>query len=151
MDLSKIRIKTKKKSFKRLGRGTGSGKGKTSGRGHKGAGQRAGKRLPYPGFAGGNLPYVRKMPKRGFRPPKRNEYQIVNLRDIKKKIKNVSAIDPATLKKANLIKDEEKPIKILADLEGTFNLKTTFKADSFSKKAKQVIEEVGGKTEQLRR
>ena len=53
MDLSNIKGRVKNKKPKRLGRGTGSGTGKTAGRGHKGAGQRSGKKLPYAGFIGG--------------------------------------------------------------------------------------------------
>ena len=55
MELSTIRVKTKNKKPKRLGRGTGSTTGKTAGRGHKGAGQRKGKRLPYAGFTNARL------------------------------------------------------------------------------------------------
>jgi len=149
MDLSKIRVKTKNKKPKRLGRGTGTGKGKTSGRGHKGAGQRAGKRLPYEGFRGGNLPYLRIIPKRGFSPYRKKVYQLVNLGDIQKKIKKAEEVNPDLLKEKNLIKDIKKPIKILADIEGDFILRAVFKADKFSAKAKELIEAAGGKTECL--
>jgi large subunit ribosomal protein L15 len=154
MDLSKLEIKIKSKKPKRVGRGPGSGRGKTSGRGHKGAGQRAGKRLPYPGFRGGNLPYLRRIPKRGFNPPRRKEYQIVNLKDIQDKIKDnkdISVIEPQILKKFNLIKDENKPIKILGEVKEGFNIKVLFKVDKFSSKAKKIIEEAGGKVECLKR
>jgi large subunit ribosomal protein L15 len=103
MDLSSLRPKVKNKKPKRLGRGVGSGCGKTAGRGHKGAGQRAGKKSPYEGFAGGNIPYLRRIPKRGFNPPRKKEYQIVNLEDVQRKIKDVEVIDPVVLKKVNLI------------------------------------------------
>jgi len=151
MDLSYLKPKVKNKKPKRVGRGTGSGHGKTSGRGHKGAGQRSGKKRPYEGFAGGNIPYLRRIPKRGFNPPKRVEYQIVNLEEVQRKIKDVEIIDPGVLKRVNLIKNENKPVKILANLSGDFNLKATFKADKFSKKAKEIIESVGGKAECLKR
>ncbi|HIE35623.1 MAG TPA: 50S ribosomal protein L15 [Candidatus Omnitrophica bacterium] len=151
MDLSSLKPKVRNKKPKRLGRSVGSGHGKTSGRGHKGAGQRAGKKRPYEGFAGGNIPYLRKIPKRGFNPPKRLEYQIVNLEDVQKKSKDIEVIDPIVLKKVNLIKNENKPVKILANLREDFNLKATFKADKFSKKAKEIIESAGGKVECLKR
>ena len=84
MELFQLK-KVKTKKVKRVGRGPGSGHGKTSCRGHKGTGQRKG-RMYYVGFLGGNVPYLRKIPKRGFNPPRRREYQIVNLKDIVKKL-----------------------------------------------------------------
>jgi large subunit ribosomal protein L15 len=151
MDLSKIRTKFTHKTPKRLGRGSGSGWGKTAGRGNKGAGARSGKKVPYVGFAGGNIPYLRKLPKRGFNALSHKEYQIVNLGDIQGRIKDTKEIDPKILQTLNLIKDSDKPVKILADLKGELSLKATFKADSFSQKAKQLIEKAGGKVECLTR
>jgi large subunit ribosomal protein L15 len=151
MDLSKIKLRIRNKTPKRLGRGTGSGWGKTSGRGHKGAGSRSGKKLPYVGFNGGNIPYIRKLPKRGFTSLCGNDYQIVNLRDIEKKINAAGEITPKILKAAHLIRNEEQPVKILASIDEKFSLKATFKADSFSAKAKQIIEGAGGKIELLKR
>lgn len=151
MDLSNLRIKTKNKKPKRLGRGTGTGKGKTAGRGHKGSGQRKGKKLPYEGYRGGNLPYARAIPKRGFNPPQRTEYQIVNLKDIQKRLKDKDEITPGILEKINLIKNEKKPVKILAGIDKRFSLKVIFKADKFSSKAKEIIENAGGRVEYLNR
>lgn len=147
MDLSKLKVKIKNKKSKRLGRGVGSGRGKTSGRGNKGAGQRSGKTLPYAGFRGGNLAYLRRIPKRGFNSPNRTDYQIVNLKDIEKNIKNIEEIDQKVLRGANLIKDDKKPVKILAGLQDKFTLKANFKADKFSSRAKELIEAAGGKVE----
>ena len=151
MDLSRIRVKTRNKKPKRLGRGTGSTTGKTAGRGHKGAGQRKGKCLPYEGFRGGNLPYLRIIPKRGFTPHRKKEYQVVNLGDIQKKIKKGEEINPDILKGKNLIKDTKKPVKVLAGIEGEFALCAIFKADKFSSKARELIEKAGGKIECLNR
>ncbi|HSK08208.1 MAG TPA: 50S ribosomal protein L15, partial [Vicinamibacterales bacterium] len=67
---------------KRLGRGPGSGTGKTSGKGHKGSKARAGHSGPgggKPGFEGGQMPITRRIPKRGFTNPFREEAQIVRL------------------------------------------------------------------------
>lgn len=150
MDLSAIKVKVKNKKPKRKGRGTGSTLGKTAGRGNKGAGQRAGKKLPYSGFRGGNLPYLRKIPKRGFNSPTKREYQIVNLRDIDESLKGVKEVTPKDLKQANLIKDEKKPVKILANIKSDLSIKATFKADRFSAKAKQIIEAAGGSVECLK-
>jgi large subunit ribosomal protein L15 len=151
MDLSKIRSEFTHKTPKRLGRGSGSGWGKTAGRGNKGAGSRSGKKVPYVGFAGGNIPYIRKLPKRGFNAFRPKEYQIVNLGDIQSRVKDTKEIDPKTLYALNLIKDSDKPVKILAALKEKLSLKITFKADSFSQKAKKLIEEAGGKAECLTR
>ncbi|MDD4183608.1 MAG: 50S ribosomal protein L15, partial [Candidatus Omnitrophica bacterium] len=102
MDLSKITLKTKNKTGKRLGRGTGSGWGKTASRGNKGAGSRSGNVWPYVGFNGGNIPYARKMPKRGFNVYSKEAFQVVNLNDIQERIKDAKEIDPAALKAAKL-------------------------------------------------
>lgn len=151
MNLSNLKTKAKKRNPKRLGRGTGSGTGKTSGRGHKGAGQRKGKALPYAGFRGGNLPYYRIIPKRGFTPPVRTTYQIVNLKDIQRRTKTLQEIDPDVLKKVNLIKDEGKLVKILASIDDKFTCKVHVKADKFSSHAKELIEAAGGRAECLKR
>jgi len=151
MDLSKISLKTKKKTGKRLGRGTGSGWGKTASRGNKGAGSRSGNVWPYVGFNGGNIPYARKMPKRGFSIYSKETFQVVNLNDIQERIKDAKEIDPAALKTAKLIRDADMPVKILAKIKDKFTFKATFKADKFSEKAKKIIEEAGGKTECLKR
>jgi large subunit ribosomal protein L15 len=149
MDLSKIKLNTKNKSPKRVGRGPGSGHGKTSGRGHRGSGQRKG-RMFYIGFGGGNVPYLRKIPKRGFNPKRRVEYQIVNLEDIVKRLSKITEITPKELREANLIKDEKKPVKILAKLKGKFSKSYLVKVHKFSKKAKEIIEEAGGRVECLK-
>ncbi|MCK4520012.1 MAG: 50S ribosomal protein L15 [Candidatus Omnitrophica bacterium] len=150
MDLSNIRkIGKKNKKPKRLGRGTGTGRGKTSGRGHKGAGQRKGKKLPYAGFRGGNLPIARILPKRGFTSFRKVEYQIVNLRDIQGRAGDAKEINPEVLKKLKLIKSEKKPVKVLAVVKNEFSKKLVIKADKFSLKAKELIEAAGGRIECL--
>jgi len=151
MDLSKLTPSYKRKSPLRKGRGTGSGLGKTAGRGNKGAGQRAGKKTPYIGFRGGNLPFTRRIPKRGFNSYVPIETQIVNLESLSVRFKDQSVIDPEALKKANLIKDAGKPIKVLAKVKSTYNIKNVIKADKFSAKAKELIEKAGGKAEILSR
>ncbi len=72
-----------KRSRKRVGRGPGSGNGKTAGRGHKGQKSRSGYSRRY-GFEGGQMPLVRRIPKRGFFNRTRVEYQDVNLRDLER-------------------------------------------------------------------
>lgn len=151
MDLSQVKAVTKNKKAKRRGCGTGSGLGKTSGRGHRGAGQRKGKKLPYAGFQGGNLPFIRQMPKRGFNSWQPKQYQIVNLSSIEKKAKNGLELNPEVMARLNLIKDKNKPVKILAKTEGKFNLKLQVEADKVSGKAKQIIESAGGSCRCLKR
>ena len=70
--------KGSRRKRKRIGRGQGSGHGGTSTRGHKGAGSRSGTTY-YPWFEGGQMPLVRRVPKRGFTSPFRVEYQVINL------------------------------------------------------------------------
>jgi large subunit ribosomal protein L15 len=150
MDLSKLTTKLTK-TGRRMGRGTGSGWGKTSGRGNKGAGSRSGKKLPYIGFNGGNIPFIRKMPKRGFNMYKQEQFQVVNLKDIQEKLKGTPIIDPKVLKNAKLLRSDSRPCKILANLADAFSLKATFKADKFSLSAKKAIENAGGSVEYLNR
>ena len=127
------------KKKKMLGRGPGSGHGKTSGRGNKGQTSRTGRDF-YPGFEGGQMPLIRKIPKRGFSSFRPIMYQVVNLEDLSK-IRDES-ITPEVLKKYNLIKDKHKPVKIL----GGGNIKKALKiqASAFSKSAKGKIEQAGG-------
>ncbi len=149
MELFTLRSRTPNKKLKRVGRGPGSGHGKTSCRGHKGAGSRSGKTLPYTGHQGGNVPYARRLPKRGFTSPLAQEFQIVNLGDIQKKLSQVAEINPESLKKVNLIQNLKQPVKILAKLDGPYSLKTIIKANAFSAKARQLIEKAGGTSECL--
>ena len=148
MSLASIRAQRKNKKSKRVGRGSGSGHGKTSCRGHKGAGQRKGTKH-YIGFEGGNVPFLRKIPKYGFRPKRPKQFQIVNLDHIQSRLKGKKEINPQELKAVNLIKDESRPVKILAKMNDKLTLAVTFKAHKFSKKAVKIIKEAGGSVECL--
>jgi len=150
MQIQNLRPKRRNKNKKRVGRGSGSGHGKTSTRGHKGAGQRKGS-PHYIGFEGGNVPYLRKIPKRGFSSKSTVSFQIVNLDDIAKLLKDKEEITAKELKEANLIDNVSKPIKILARLKGQLGFKAIFKAHKFSKKAEDLIKKSGGKAECLSR
>ena len=130
------------KKRKRLGRGTGSGHGKTSGKGHKGRGSRSGGNTP-PGYEGGQMPLARRLPKRGFRNPFREEYQIINLNSLER-FASGSVVDLAVLREAGLVRGQRK-VKILADGELTKAL--TVKAHAFSQKAREKIMALGGATE----
>src|SRR6476619_3281962 len=101
---------------KRLGRGPGSGKGKTSGKGHKGIKARAGHHGPgggKPHFEGGQMPITRRLPKRGFTNPFREESQIVRLDDIEQL--GASEITRESLLEAGLIKSRKGHVKVLAN------------------------------------
>jgi len=125
---------------KRIGRGHGSGLGKTSGRGHKGAGQRSGnKKRPW--FEGGQMPISRRLPRRGFTNIFKEKFQIVNISDIIN-FKDGSIIDPAALKDAGLIRSSLKPVKILGN--GSIKNKLKISASAFSTSAKEKIEKAGG-------
>ncbi|MCD6539912.1 MAG: 50S ribosomal protein L15 [Candidatus Omnitrophica bacterium] len=139
--------KIKKKS-KRLGRGPGSGRGKTSGRGHKGVKARSG-RLFFIGFAGGNLPYFRRIPKRGFTHLKRRKerWQIVNLKDINEKFNANEEVNPDTLFSKRLIKERSGLVKILG--KGNIEKALSFSVHRVSEKAKEKIEKAKGKIECL--
>ena len=125
---------------KRVGRGHGSGLGKTSGRGHKGAGQRSGnKKRPW--FEGGQMPLARRVPRRGFTNIFREKVQIVNIGDLEE-IKDSAVVDPVFLESNGYIKSSMKPVKILGN--GKINKKLTISASAFSASAKDKIEKAGG-------
>ena len=128
------------KNKKRIGRGHGSGLGKTSGRGHKGSGQRSGnKRRAW--FEGGQMPLARRLPRRGFTNIFKEEIQIVNISDLIRIEKN-SEIDPVVLQENGLIRASLKPVKLLG--EGDVDKKLDVTASSFSESAKNKIEKAGG-------
>jgi len=132
-----------RKSRKRVGRGTGSGHGKTATRGHKGQGSRAGG-LKGPGFEGGQMPIQRRIPKRGFKNIFKQEYVVLNLRDLARFTAG-SVIDNLALKQAGLIKHERDLVKVLA--QGEMPHAITLKVAAISQAARQKVEAAGGKIE----
>ena len=128
---------------KRKGRGTGSGLGKTAGRGHDGQGSRSGGGVRV-GFEGGQMPLIRRLPKRGFTNRFKKEYAIVNIKDLDVFEKN-TVVSPETLKEAGLIKKVLDGVKILGD--GDINVALTVKAHKISKSAEEKITSAGGKVE----
>lgn len=130
---------------KRLGRGQGSGQGKTAGKGHKGQNARSGGGVAI-GFEGGQTPYFKRMPKRGFTNFTRKEYAIVNVEDLNK-FENGVTVDYEALKAAGLVKKHLDGVKILGN--GKLEKQLTVKAEKFSNTAKTAIEEAGGKVEVL--
>lgn len=105
---------------KRLGRGPGSGTGKTSGKGHKGIKARAGHHGPggnKPHFEGGQMPLTRRVPKRGFTNPFREEAQVVGLADLA--LVDGTQVTIETLEAAGLARAARGPVKVLANGEVT--------------------------------
>ena len=132
---------------KRLGRGLGSGLGKTSGKGHKGQWARSGGGVR-PGFEGGQMPLIRRIPKRGFNNHFRKVYSVVNL-SVLDSFEAGSVVDIETLADKGLIKlvKDSVGLKVLGN--GALTKAITVKADKFSASAKEAIEKVGGTAEQI--
>ena len=130
---------------KRRGRGSGSGHGKTSCRGHKGTGQRSG-RGTRPGFEGGQMPLIRRLPKRGFSSPFKKTYQVVNVESLNA-FKDNAVVGPKEFKEKGFIGSNLLMVKILGDGKITKNL--TIRAHKFSESAKKKLAEAGAKVEYL--
>jgi len=135
----------KYKKRKRIGRGDGSGYGKTSGRGHKGYGQRAGAKRQF-GFEGGQNPIIARTPQRGFSNARfRNEYQIINVAALNA-FEDGARVDREALATAGLIDPDGPPLKILGN--GELTRKLTVAAAKFTAQAAKKITDAGGSTEQ---
>ncbi|MGE3163365.1 MAG: 50S ribosomal protein L15 [Planctomycetota bacterium] len=129
------------KDRKRVGRGHGSGVGKTSGRGHNGAGQRAGSKYR-PHHEGGQTPLYRRFPKRGFsNAPFRVRYDVLNLEDLNA-FENGETVRLETVLERKLLKPRHGRLKILA--RGELTKKLSVEAAKFSEEARRKIEERGG-------
>jgi large subunit ribosomal protein L15 len=130
------------KKRKRVGRGPGSGLGKTCGRGHKGAGSRAGNSRKA-GHEGGQMAFFRRIPKRGFSNAEfRTDYATVNLKALEQRFDDGAEVNPDMLVKAGLIRNTKDPVKILG--EGDLTKKLTVTAAKFSEAAKAKITAAGG-------
>lgn len=144
MDLSQIKApKGSIKKIKRRGRGSGSGHGKTSCRGHKGAKSRSGT-VTHMGFEGGQMPLIRRLPKRGFNPDNKVIFQVVNIKKLDTFDKD-TVVDLELLRETGLIRKLESPVKILGS--GGIDKPLIVKANAFSSSAKKKIEQAGGKAE----
>jgi large subunit ribosomal protein L15 len=131
---------------KRLGRGPGSGTGKTSGKGHKGQKARAGASIPA-GFEGGQMPLQRRVPKGGFTPRGRVEYQVVNVGSLDEI--GEAEVSPEVLRASGLIGSLKEPVKILGD--GEIGRAVQVSAHAFSASAKAKIEAAGGSVAKIER
>ena len=143
-DVYSVNLGRKKK--KRVGRGPGSGHGKTATRGHKGQKARKGYTMR-PSFEGGQTPFFRRLPKRGFtNAPFTKEYTVINVGDFEDLDKSITEVSAETLVAGGLLgKVAADGLKILGDGELTRAL--TVKARKFSAKAVEKIQAAGGKVE----
>jgi large subunit ribosomal protein L15 len=133
-----------RKNRQRVGRGNGSGWGKTAQRGHNGAKSRSGySQKLY--FEGGQLPLIRRLPKRGFTNIFKKSFQIINISDINDIAATNEVIDAAVLFAAGKIHSIDEPIKVLGN--GTLEKGVTVKAEAFSKSAEEKISNAKGKVE----
>jgi large subunit ribosomal protein L15 len=130
---------------KRLGQGIGSGTGKTSGKGNKGHKSRTGGGVR-PGFEGGQMPLVRRVPKRGFNNARfAKEYQVVNLGLLSSKFEGGGEVSVEELYRAGLVRSPSQPVKLLA--KGEVDKAFTVKVNAVSENARKKIEAMGGKVE----
>lgn len=131
---------------KRLGRGIGSGLGKTSGKGHKGQWARSGGGVR-PGFEGGQITLMRRLPKRGFNNAFKKDYATVNV-SVLDCFDDGMTVDYALLVEAGVVtKTHAYGLKVLGD--GELTKKLTVKAAKFTAAAKEKIEKAGGKAEEV--
>ena len=129
-------------SRKRVGRGKGSGLGKTAGKGHKGGQSRSGY-SQRPGFEGGQMPLIRRVPKRGFVNEFRTEYVVINVG----KLDGLGArVTPELLAERGLV-HPKRPVKVLG--QGELKGAVTVAAHKFSASARAKIEAAGGQCEEL--
>jgi large subunit ribosomal protein L15 len=129
---------------KRLGQGESSGHGKTSGRGGKGQTARSGSSIRI-GFEGGQMPLIRRIPKRGFNNARHaTRYLPVNI-DSLNQFEDGARVDETALRNLGLANGPAEPIKILGD--GDLTRKLTVSAHAFSASAKTKIEAKGGTCE----
>ncbi len=136
-----------RKDKKRVGRGNGSGHGTYSGRGCKGQKARAGNNKVRPGFEGGQLPLIKRLPrKRGFTNIFKTEYSTVSVGALNR-FEAGTGVTPEGMLAAGIIKSIARPVKILAD--GDIDRALTVKAHKFSAAARAKIEAAGGRVEEV--
>ncbi|MDQ6982539.1 MAG: 50S ribosomal protein L15 [Mariprofundus sp.] len=127
-------------SRKRKGQGIATGNGKTAGRGHKGQKSRTGGKVAR-GFEGGQMPLIRRVPKRGFTPLKDNDFQVVNLARLDA-FDDGATVDAAALYEAGLVRSAVDRIKLLGN--GELTKKLTVSVTAASAQAAAKIAAAGG-------
>jgi large subunit ribosomal protein L15 len=135
------------KRRKVVGRGRGSGRGTTAGRGGKGQTARTGSSIPA-WFEGGQMPLIRRLPKRGFTNIFKKNYAIINI-EILDRFESGQEITPALLVSQGLIRSRNDGVKVLGT--GAFTKTLTVHAHKFSQSAAAKIEAAGGKVQVIER
>lgn len=130
----------------RVGRGPGSGNGKTAGRGSKGARSRSGYSRR-PGFEGGQMPLIRRVPKRGFTNIFARDVARVNVGALNR-FPEGTVVTPALLVQNGIVRKRHDAVKVLGD--GELKKKLVVEAHAFSAAAKAKIEAAGGRAEELK-
>ncbi len=144
MDLSSLKnTPGARKTRKRVGRGRASGMGKTSTRGHKGQQARKGHKVKL-GFEGGQMPLIRRLPKRGFTDRNSKAITAVNVEALNR-FEDGTEVDVAKLLESGTIKKAQDGVKIIGN--GELTKKLTVKVNAFSAGAKAKIEAAGGTVE----
>jgi large subunit ribosomal protein L15 len=139
-DVKKIKVARSKRH--RVGRGAGSGWGKTSGRGHKGAGQRSGTRFRLR-FEGGQMPLYRRLPKKGFTNARfKLDMHVVNVGDLEEAYDSGAKVDLASLKAVGLLPKRASFVKVLGF--GELSKSLVFECHGVSAGAKEKIEAANG-------
>lgn len=131
------------KESKRIGRGHGSGNGKTAGKGHKGQKARAGHGMRI-GFEGGQMPLQRRVPKRGFNNIFAEEWISINVAALDV-FEDGATVDATALAEKGIIKNSDKPVKVLGN--GKLSKKLTVNLNAYSASAAEKINAAGGKAE----
>jgi large subunit ribosomal protein L15 len=135
------------KRRKVVGRGRGSGRGTTAGRGGKGQTARTGSSIPA-WFEGGQMPLIRRLPKRGFTNIFKKNYAIINI-EILDRFESGQEVTPALLVSQGLIRSRNDGVKVLGT--GTLTKTMTVHAHKFSQSAAAKIEAAGGKVQVIER
>lgn len=144
MKLNELMPSVPRKARKRVGRGESSGLGKTAGKGSNGQKSRAGGGTK-PGFEGGQMPIIRRTPKRGFSNyPFKKEYAIINL-DVLNRFEEGTVVTPELLLETGLVSKLLDGLKVLGN--GNLEKKISVEAHKVSKSAQKAIEEKGGSVE----
>jgi large subunit ribosomal protein L15 len=136
----------KRKGKKRVGRGRGSGKGKTAGRGSKGQKSRSGG-LTRIQFEGGQMPLLRRLPKRGFTKPSKRQFEIVNVGQLNC-FPSESVVNLTSLREMGLVKKKDAEVKILG--KGKLKVPLEVEAHAFSQEAIKKIQTAGGKIKRIK-
>lgn len=134
-----------RKPRKRIGRGNGSGTGRTGGRGEKGQKSRSGVAIK---TEGGQMPLIKRLPKRGFNSSKSVDYTPISVADIEvliveKRIDASVVLNKAGLVNVGYIKSEKTPVKLLGGID-KMKFKISVQLDAYSKTARELIEKAGG-------